>query len=57
MTARRVAKSAHDNLTIVMLIQKQENSENAKANGADVVILPAELIAKDLFAQLSVSSA
>ncbi len=40
-------------LTVITIIQKQENVENAKSNGADIVILPASIVADDFFQKLN----
>lgn len=54
MTARQnvMAQDKTSQLKIISLIERQENIENAKLNGADIVIIPAALVADDLFQRL-----
>ena len=58
MTARNnvLVQDKTNILKIISLIERQENIENAKLNGADIVIIPATLVANDLFQRLQAVS-
>jgi voltage-gated potassium channel len=47
------ASNANNDLKIITMIEKEDNVDNAKANGVSIVILPAAIVADDLFQKLN----